>query len=62
MDYKALGNQYLDESQTIEQRAALLRKTRTAPGEQSARLGMLTAMYLELRVTGGELLKRGGGL
>lgn len=59
MDYEVLGNQYLFEAITIEERAVLLRKTRTAPGDANARLNMLTAMYLELRVTGNALLERG---
>ncbi len=57
MDYDALGKQYLAESATIQQRAALLRKAKQFPGD--SRGNMLTDMYLELRAVGNELLKRG---
>ncbi|MGX8702547.1 hypothetical protein [Caproiciproducens sp.] len=59
MDFETLGKQYLAESRAVEERARLLRNPPPAPGAESRRLGMLTAMYLELRVVGCELVERG---
>ncbi len=59
MDFESLGKQYLAESRIVEERARLLRNPPPAPGTESRRLGMLTAMYLELRTVGRELTERG---
>ena len=61
MDFETLGNEYLAESRAVEERARLLHRLSPAPGEESRRLGMLTAMYLELRTVGRELVERGRG-